>query len=483
MFRDDYKKELDNLTLSEEYKQQLIQRLKQADENRITTAPAKNTVLFRKKAFSRFVAASAVIIAATVFYTGISSGLFLATESEDAAMPDISAETENQYDSLTNDENRQNNDIFRPADNITFTINDAVFADTKKSSASAAAEFKQNKIYYNNQSAGGMGYEAYQCYAPQELEQNPVYNVTDELDTLPIYEFTPLSPDKAVECAEIILSSLDIEMPESRFTWSKPVYREGGQHYTNEEIVTHNTVIPGDDYNLSYIDGDIVNKYGDSGEFSLWATRGMMRISFDSNLSDIDETEEIIAGVHSKYPGLIDFENCGTYSWYDYTYFGELNRRIYTYKTSKDYGENIFNATINNTSISQVKQYDEDVKPTKTFFWVNLPYYTKVCDLPAITYQQALGQLFNGNFYSSYTKDIRSDLRIEHIELTYLPPEYKMDIPGYKGYSVPFYKFFIHNPENTFETDNGTLNEYYVCYVCAIHPDYIQLDESYYRFN
>ena len=115
----------------------------------------------------------------------------------------------------------------------------------------------------------------------------------------------------------------------------------------------------------------------------------------------------------------------------------------------------------------------------QSIIWLPLPYYQKAESLPAITYQQALGLLFNGQFYSSKTDTIPQDAVISHTELVYYPPEYKMTIPGYEGYSLPFYKFYIEDPEQQRETLGGILKEYYVCYVCALDPACVDLTGDY----
>jgi hypothetical protein len=33
------------------------------------------------------------------------------------------------------------------------------------------------------------------------------------------------------------------------------------------------------------------------------------------------------------------------------------------------------------------------------------------------------------------------------------------------------------------QTDKGIMKTYGAYYVCAVHPDYVQLDDGYYRFN
>lgn len=478
MFRDDYKKELDKLTLSDEFRNQTVQLMEQQAEAGKTASLPGNAVRFRPRFLKKTAAAAVIMLLSSSVATGVYFTGRLPASTTDCAAPETENEAvkSEEFDSVAQTSPAADFEKIP----VIYTINDAEFVS---SAPGMQAESKERAITYNTANAGGMGYEAYNCYNPVDLEHNPAYTVGDEFETLPVYKFTPVSPDDALQHAEDILESIGIDLPDVKITWSKPIYWEDGQHCTNEDAVTADTTPPGAEYNMNYIDGEITNTAGDSGEFSLWATNGKMRISFDSNLSDIDKTARIIDAAKRKYSGLFDYENCEIYSWHDRTYKGEMNRYIYAYRTSDDYGENLFNATLNNTSISQVKHYEEDILPTNTFFWVSLPYYTRAADLPAITYRQALGYLFSGQFYSSYTNTIDPDAQIVHIEMAYLPPEYNMEIPGYEGYSVPFYKFYVQTPDVERTTLGGIMKEYHVYYVCAIHPSYIQLDEDYYRFN
>ena len=172
------------------------------------------------------------------------------------------------------------------------------------------------------------------------------------------------------------------------------------------------------------------------------------------------------------------------HSWFHYNIYGELTYDLYAYEKSDDYGENLFNSTLNNISFSQYKHYEADTQPTSSSFHFTLPAYNKVDNLPAIDYKQALGLLYSGQFYSSYSDKIADDATVANIEIVYRSPDYDMATKIKSGYALPFYKFYVQLDESyNRKTPNGTLYTYAAYYVCAIHPDYVELDESYFHFN
>lgn len=473
MFRDDYRNELDKLSLNDEFKQQTIELMKEKSQMS-SAASADKTLRFNKKIRQRAAAASAAVI-----FVIACAGGFMAVQpksiSPDNAYPE---ETNDGVDALTLGKYAiSTEDCFQTV----YTVKDAL--PLSPASVSGTPLKEQSRITYTVGFPTGMGYEGYSCYNASELDRNPAYSVEDEFETLPIYEFVPLSPQTAVENIEMILHSINIGLPKTKVMWTKPVYNENGEFYTIENTVTYDINSQDSGFTLSYIDGNISNSLGENGEFSLWASNGNMRISFDGNLSGTDNTEDILNGFTEKYSGLINFENAATYFRHDYTYSGEKNERLYIYKESDDYGENIFNACVNNIRVTQCKELDTDTVPTKTYFWVSLPYYKKAARLPAISYREALGLLYEGNFYSSYTDTITDDTQVAYIDMAYLLPWYNNETSCREGYSVPFYKFYIQNQDMTHQTDDGIMNEYYVCYVCAVHPDYIELKEDYYGMN
>ena len=92
--------------------------------------------------------------------------------------------------------------------------------------------------------------------------------------------------------------------------------------------------------------------------------------------------------------------------------------------------------------------------------------------------------IWRGNYFTSSPKQITEDTVINHIELVYLEPPYDIPTLSRKGYSIPFYRFFVDlGEEYQRQTDKGIMKTYGAYYVCAVHPEYVQLDDSYYRFN
>ena len=467
MFRDDYREELNRLVLSDEFKNETIRLMKEKAEN-APAASRPKSITFPRKITAAVAAAAVAVI--TISAAGMyAMGNMQASSAETA---DAAAFSSNNTESLKEE------GIDACEQKQVYTIADA--QPLAKSAPDEKAMYDAGPVTYN-MSYGGMGYEGYTVYDVNSLDI-PVYSVGEEPESLPVYVFSPLSPQRSVESAEKILNSVDIEMPQAKYIWTRSVYRQDGQLYTTETAVTYDLSAPGDDYVLYSISGNILNSGGVEGKFNIFSTEGRMRISFEENLSVSDDVSDILRQAHENYSGLFDSTDEIVYSWYDYTFSGEINNHIYSYQASDDYGENLFNATVNNTGISQVYS-SENAADNAVYFDIALPCYTKTSDLPAITYSEALGLLYEGNYYSSYTAEISESTEVDHIEMVYLTPEYNAEIPGYTGCSLPFYKFYIKVPGSEKETAYGITKEYYTCYVCAINPEYVQLDEKYYKFN
>jgi len=474
MFRDDYHKELDNITADDNFKAETIQLMLQKQQN----APqhTDNSIKFTQKYKKQLKTAAcmAIMSLSLIAFSAVKSNFLIGADSaaNETAGVDMydSAAVEQDNDSVNN--------RYVPAGTdkkYWLTIDDCrpLASPTQKLERT---DMKTVTYSFFNQ---GMGYEAHMVYGPSQLEFNPEYNLEDEFDTLPVYRFTPLTAQQAMEETEKVISAMNSTVSDISYTWSRPVYYEDGQLMTNEHIVTYTADSPGKEFSLNYIDVNITTESGATGTVSLWTGRGNLRIIVDEAVSLSDKPAEIYAGAEEKYPELFSMENKSYRTWFDYSYFAEKNYNQFVYQKTDDYGQNIFNATLNNISIFVGNESEEKPVPDETIMWVSMPYYTREADLPAINYRQALTLLYSGQFYSSKTDTISEDDVVQHTELVYMTPEYNMEIPGYEGYSLPFYKFYIQSPDVERETLGGILKEYYVCYVCAINPALVDINGDY----
>ena len=305
MFKDDYRKELDNISASEKFKQDTISLMneKQAGLQQNRT----KTIKFRPKHYGRIAASIAVLVLAL--------GAYAYSQSDFAIGPDNAGTEKAVADQSANQEIY---DSIHPGYDKKYWLT----IDDRKPLEKAATPRVQNDIcrISMNMFNHGMGYEAHMVYGPSELEFNPEYELGDEFDTLPVYKFVPLTPDEAFDEVNSVITALNAEASDIKFTWSKPIYREDGTHFSSEEIKTETAVSPGEQFTLNYIDGNFVTDSDITGNFSLWATRGQIRLNIDEPVSETKKPADVFAGVMEKYPLLFDNENIQFFSWYDYMF-------------------------------------------------------------------------------------------------------------------------------------------------------------------
>lgn len=479
MFKDDYRKEMENISANEKFKQDTISLMNQKKSE--LQQKETNTVKFRPALYRK--------IAATVAVAMLSLAVFAYSQSDFAIGPD-STETEKftqqENEDITKDKDTYDNLPYDAAANgkmmRVYTVNDAV-----EINAIPQENQQKTKIYFNTQSTGGFGFEGYMYYSSSELEQNPTYSINDSFDTLPIYQFVSLSAEEirkevAMNCSKLGSGDTDLQ-----FTWQRNIYDDDCYVKNCETAITFNSNIPSEEYYLSTVDGTLIQTYPERkelGKVSVWMPNSWYNVTLDRVISQSRDEMEIAKAVTAEYPGIFWGEDTTYGSWYDYTFTGNANTSVFAYKPSDDYGENIFNYSVNNIDIAQFAVSDEDSTWDETFIRLPLPCYSKMDDLPAINWQQALDQMYSGNYFTSSPKQITEDTVVNHIELVYLEPPYDIPTLSRKGYSIPFYRFFIDlGEEYQRQTDKGIMKTYGAYYVCAVHPDYVQLDDGYYRFN
>ncbi|MBQ5313811.1 MAG: hypothetical protein J6K30_07180, partial [Oscillospiraceae bacterium] len=100
---------------------------------------------------------------------------------------------------------------------------------------------------------------------------------------------------------------------------------------------------------------------------------------------------------------------------------------------------------------------------------------------PAINWQQALGLLYEGDYYSSVPYDITDKTVVSRIELVYKAAPYNSMTLTSSRLSVPFYKLYVNIEE--MDIKEKGLEDYGIYYVCAIDPAYIRITDNYAQFN
>lgn len=465
MFKDDYCKELDNISASEKFKTDTIS-LMYAKQHETA-----KTVKFAKNKYAMIAASIAIMLMVTGVHFMAKSDYFITADNAVEEFSQLSESKQADTDGLSVSEKNL-------ADMPVYTIADAT-------SIEPVSENKRlkTKLYFDGRSNGGMGFEGYLFYSPSQLEQNKTYSTSDKFDNLPVYQCITLSDNEKVKYIDQYIQQLGLKYTELTYNWCKPVYKDG-HYYTDETVDTTVAQSPGDGYTLFSVHGELSDNNDITGELWRWTASGTIGIMIDDTFTESEDIQDVANAAFKKHPSVLNSDSMDIRSWYDYNFYGDMTYDLYAYEKSDDYGENLFNSSINNISFTQYKHYEEDTQPTRSSFHFTLPAYNKISDLPAIDYRQALGLLYDGQFYSSYSDKISPDADVAHIEIVYRSPDYDMATKTKTGYALPFYKFYVSLDDSyNRETPDGTLHTYAAYYVCAIHPEYVQLDESYFHFN
>lgn len=467
MFENDYKNELDSISASEKFKEQTI-ALMYEKQNRMT-----KSIKFTKRRYAVTAASIAIMLLAAAVGFISKSDYFItvdqATEEHNQPVEFKEADTDSLPDNASQ----------MPPFMRRYGIDDAV-----EISATEQADRLKAKLYFDGSSNGGMGFEGYLFYQPWQMIQGSAYHTGDTFDSLPVYQCIKLSPREVDSYIKQYINQLGFDYSSLNYDWSMPVFDKNGNLFTEENITTDTAVCPEEGYSLFCVRGNLVNDDGTTAQLWRWPASGTVGVIIDQAFTESENVYDVSDAAFRKYPAALDKGTMDSHSRFDYNLYGQPTYDLYAYEKSDDYGENLFNSTLNNITFSQYKKYDEDTQPTASSFHFTLPAYSKIAQLPAIDYKQALWLLYNGNFYSSYSDTISKDATVSHIDIVYRSPEYDMATKVKKGYALPFYKFYVElGSDFDHITDDGVLKTYAAYYVCAIHPEYVQLDESYFHYN
>lgn len=467
MFENDYKKELESISASENFKNNTLSLMYAKQEE-----PAK-TIKFSKRRYAALAASVAVVFMVLAVHFMGKSDYFI---TADNAVTEQHSQTDQQKDVGTDalPYGTQQMPMMR-----VFGIGDA-----QEIKPVGSEDRLKTKVYFDGRSNGGMGFEGYMLYHSYQLEQNKTYSINDEFDTLPVYRCISLTEDEIDRFIKEKINLLGLGYDRLKYVWSKPVYDENGNLFTEKNITTETAICPEEGYSLFSVNGNLSDDNGKTAELWRWPASGSVGIIIDDLFTQSENIYDVADAAFEKYSTVLDKSTMDVHTWLHYNIYGEQTYDIYAYEKTDDYGENLFNSNLNNIYFSQYSYYEADTELTNCYFNFSLPAYSKVDDLPAIDYRQALAMFYDGNFYTTYSDEINEDTVVSHIELVYRSPEYDMATKTKKGYALPFYKFYVQLDESyDSETADGTLHTYAAYYVCAIHPEYVALDESYFHFN
>ena len=188
MFKDSYRKEMDNISASEKFKKDTISLMNQKQAELQQNNTNNNTIKFPSKKYGRIAASVAIITlslrAFPLFASEFSPGF---DSAEGGRNPDANMEQYVDNESATKNkdgeyDNLPANAVANKAEMRVYTINDAVAVETSDKKT-------DNKIIFSTKDNGGYGYEAYLYYDTDNLITNNPYNTDMVFDKLSVYEY------------------------------------------------------------------------------------------------------------------------------------------------------------------------------------------------------------------------------------------------------------------------------------------------------
>lgn len=475
MFKEDYRNEMDSLAVDEAFRRQTIQLMKEkAAKSENTAKPARNTVYFRKKKSMRTAASVAVMMISFVrayfiqdYFTGAdSSAMDTASQQPNQEAVTVKAETpDSEYDALPMPVNKEITRIY--------TIGD--------SKAVYSAGSKKNAVVFNTETSGSYGFEGYLLYDISQLATNNPFDENAVFDVLPVYEFSSMTNEDIKEEFDRILQNTGMtedDINYTEFQWVE-IIDDGRRKVIDRTIATDTAEKPSDTAQLYTIDIDMTGGY-----VEIRPARSEVTVSlYDDRPDDPQFTGQYVMENYRSFAG----ENTAGYLFNDYNIYGEQDFfPHYVYSVSEDYGQNIFNYSIGSTVVwhsDEMWLSKNDKGENIRLQYTPQDCYTLTDYLPAISWQQALGMLYEGKYLSTLPEPLPEDTAVAKIEMVYKEPPYYAPADYKAGYALPFYKFYIERPQYNHATEIAELKNYAVYYVCAIHPDYVEYTDGYLNFN
>ncbi len=436
MFKDVYQKELDSLHVSDSFKKSVIDQLQASrtdkKQNR-QREPVGKRICFPKIKRSKIRAFAAVFALCALALSSI-------LPKEDAQVTPL-----------------------------LYSSSGYTKADARDISPRGVKAISAMMIPYTF-SQEGMGFEGYIVKDISELYKNSPADARSVSGSLKVYESTSMSDRQTFTLAESLLRSIgaDAESAEKEYTWQVPFYHEDVWAGNSPQRTAEYTP-PREDsflYSASYT--------FDGGQLEIYPgrARAHLTVSAPENLSD----ENSLLNWAEELSQKLGLENPESYSYTDYTFSGERHPFFYVYDNTGDTSDTLFAHSLTNISIYKYRESDE------VSIWINLPAYNDGRQMPAITINQALGLLYNGDYYTSRPEGITDESTVAMAELVYLDAYYDAKTCQKSGYAVPFYKFYVQLENQDYLTPEGCVT-YCAYYVPAIHPDNLQVNDDFSVYN
>lgn len=476
MFKEDYRKEMDSLAVDETFRRQTIQLMKEkAVQSENTAKPAKNTVYFRKKKSMRIAASVAVLLISAVVGLYAAQDYFIGT---DQSANDTVPPTRPQQEIII--ENSKNKPVERDYDALPQKARNRIYTIREATSVNSSVNTSE-KVVFNTETSGSYGFEGYLLYDISQLATNNPFDENAVLDVLPVYEFSSMTNEDIKEEFDRILQNTGMtedDINYTEFQWVE-IIDDGQQKVIDKTISTDTAEKPSDTAQLYTIDIDMTGGY-----VEIRPARSQVTVSlYDDRPDDPQLTGQYVMENYRSFTG----ENTAGYLFNDYNIYGEQDFfPHYVYSMSEDYGQNIFNYSIGSTVVwhsDEMWQSKNDKGENIRLQYTPQNCYTLTDYLPAISWQQALGMLYEGKYLSTLPEPLPEDTAVAKIEMVYKEPPYYAPADYKSGLALPFYKFYIERPQYNHATEIAELKNYAVYYVCAIHPDYVEYTDGYLNFN
>ncbi len=480
MFKDDYRKELDNISASEKFKKDTISLMKERQAELHQSTAETKTITFNPKPYRKIAASVVIMLLATAIFAYSQSDFAISadnaeTESsvtmeQDTEKSSESKSKDNEYDFLPN--NAAGNETMMRV----YTINDAVEVIEIPEN-----DKKKTKVVFNAESDGSYGFEGFLYYDISELYTKNGFDENAVIDSLPIYSFSPMTNEdieyefnKIMNCTGMTAE----DITRTQFEWIE-LMQDGDRKVISNTLYTDTPQKPTETCQLYWIKIELTGGYIEIRP---------QKSEVDVYLYDELPEDEKLTGSYAaeNYTHILG-NNLDSYVYGDYNIYGEQHYSPhYVFNSTDDYGQYIFNNTVGSAivwSLDSLMWSKNDKGENIHFQYAADCAYELTGELTAITWQEALKMFYAGQYLSTVPQEIPADTVVSKIELVYKEPPYYPPADYQSGYALPFYKLYVELPSMTFETDAGVLKNYGVYYVCAIHPDYVEYTNGYVKFN
>lgn len=317
---------------------------------------------------------------------------------------------------------------------------------------------------------GGMGYSAVMLYdISEDSDLNP-WNEDVVLETLPVYENLAyveyvgglpiyLSEEEMKALAEDVAARLGEKITEIELERLKDC-TDAPEGFTGEEACTYTAHTPNTE----------IRVHGN----------GSVNVVFRQEVplpDDFIHSEECILQLVKEYDKLLQLENPEADVYGSYSFSGDcrLSNEVY------DRDEDMLQSILNYNFESVYFQLSLDDKNLSAIGMRNkMMSAKKLGDYPAITVKEARKALLAGEYVTNVWEEDLPEGGIRKKDIARVELIYRSS--GCRQY-LPYYCFYILQPEREGVTMAEGLNSYALVYVPAIRTEYLENYSDYIPFN